>query len=84
MRTTFFRRTAYLSPSLIVPPCFVELDSFYEPIVPDIPTGWRNFHLCHAENICRRMGDVDLYAWLIGDVKGHPDPVGQPQSSEVT
>jgi hypothetical protein len=59
MRTTFFLQTAYLSASLRVPPCFLELDTFYEPIVPDTLTGWRNFHLRYAENIFRRMGDID-------------------------
>src|SRR6185436_9250962 len=75
MRTTFYSSSAYLSAQLTVPPCFVELDAFFEPIVPDIPTGWRHFHLRHAENICRRMGDIDLYAWFILDAQAHPDPI---------
>lgn len=75
MRTTFYSGTAYLAAQLTVPPCFVELDTFYEPILPDIPTGYRSFHLRHAENICRRMSDIDLYAWFISDAKTHSDPI---------
>jgi hypothetical protein len=72
MRTIFYLRSAYLAAQLTAPLCFIELDTFYEPILPDISTGWRSFHLRHAENICRRMSDIDLYAWFISD---HPLPL---------
>lgn len=77
MRTIFYLRSPYLSEQLrpMVPSCFIDLDSFYEPILPDIETGWRSFHLRHAENICRRMGDIDLYAHFIREEKRNPDPI---------
>ena len=75
MKTAFYNRTAYLSDPLTVPPCLLRLDEYYEGEVPDIVTGWQRFYALHAENVCRRMGVIDLYAWLIGDVNGHPNPI---------
>ncbi len=53
---SFYNRSAYRFNGVAIPQCFLELDK----------------HLTHmsieeglAENICRRMADVDLYATLI-------------------
>jgi len=73
MKTIFYNRTPYLAAQLTVPQCFIDLDEFYDPLVPDVSRIPGAVHLQHAENICRRMGDIDLYALFINDAEAHPD-----------
>src|SRR5690349_13215001 len=73
MKTFFYNRTAYLAAQLTVPQCFIDLDTFYDPIVPDASAILSAPHIRHAENICRRMADIDLYAHFIREAEVHPD-----------
>lgn len=74
MKTIFYNRTPYLAEQLSVPACFVALDEVYDQLVTGMEGLLGAPHLQHAENICRRMGDIDLYALFIRDADAHPDP----------
>jgi hypothetical protein len=73
MKTIFYNRTPYMAAQLTVPQCFIDLDDFYDPLIPDMTRSLSGFHLKHAENICRRMGDIELYALFIGEAEAQPD-----------
>jgi hypothetical protein len=68
VRYPFYKLTAYDGTNKEpVPPCFVALDAFLKEnmAVFDFEVGRRRMLL--AENLCRRMADVDYFAMLIGD-----------------
>ncbi|HEV8241101.1 MAG TPA: hypothetical protein VGS57_17180 [Thermoanaerobaculia bacterium] len=74
MKTIFYNRTPYHAAQLTVPDCFIALDEIYDLLVPDMESILGAPYLQHAENICRRMGDIDLYALFIRDADAHADP----------
>ena len=64
MKTWFYNRTAYPVFNIPVPKCFTELDEYFDRLFPTINA---IFHpsVLSAENLCHRMGDVEVYARYI-------------------
>jgi len=66
MKTWFYNRTAYCLLNEPVPQCFIELDEHFDT---RFATTGALMHLSVtlAENLCRRIADVELVAWYISD-----------------
>ena len=73
MKTWFYNRTGYTLPGMpTVPRCFVELDEYFDArFTTSSPMAHPSVVL--AENLCRRMADVELYASYISDTLNRPD-----------
>jgi hypothetical protein len=70
MKTFFYNRTAYSLklPSMAVPQCFIELDDYFDTLFQT------TFDLTQevvmlAENLCRRLADVELFAHYISEAQ---------------
>lgn len=68
MKTWFYNRTAYVLLGVPVPQCFIELDEYFNT---RFTTSAAMIHpsVTLAENLCRRMADIELYAWYISETQ---------------
>jgi hypothetical protein len=68
MKTYFYNRTAYSLdlPTITVPKCFLKLEQYFDDLSITSP-GLTHKSVKLAENLCRRIADVELYAWYISD-----------------
>lgn len=74
MKTFFYNRTAY-SPRLLnmaVPQCFIELDDHFDTLFPTT-AGSTQEAVILAENLCRRLADVELFAQYISEAQRESD-----------
>jgi hypothetical protein len=69
MKTAFYNRTAYSYLGIAVPHCFLDLDKTFERRL----SSWTAPELKLAENICRRMADIDFDAKLVADALQGPN-----------
>jgi len=68
MKTSFYNRTAYVLLSIPVPQCFIDLDEYFDTrFATSSAIGHQSVIL--AENLCRRMADVELYASYISEAE---------------
>jgi hypothetical protein len=73
MRSFFYNRTAYVLLTVPVPECFIKLDEYFDTrFVTSSPMLHESGVL--AENLCRRMADVELYASYIYEAQKSPNP----------
>ncbi len=70
MKTHFEDRTAYSILAVQMPQCFTDLDEAFDRRFGDFRESLSDPLVTLAENICRRAGDVELYAWHIHQAKG--------------
>lgn len=72
MVSSFYYRTAYILLDIPVPECFINLDKYlWELFSPNPP--FLNVSAILAENLCRRMADIELYASYISEAQKNPD-----------
>lgn len=74
MKTFFYNRTAY-SPRLLnmtVPQCFIELDNHFDALF-QTTAGSTQEVVILAENLCRRLADVELFAQYISEAQKESD-----------
>lgn len=74
MKTSFYNRTAY-SPRLLnmtVPQCFIELDDYFDTLFPTTAGSTQEVVIL-AENLCRRLADVELFAQYISEAQRKSD-----------
>ena len=69
MKTFFYDRTAYKLSSEPVPNCFVKLDEQFEVKFAEREDIAVHRSVLLAESICSRMADVEMYAFLLEDVR---------------
>lgn len=74
MKTDFYQRTAYKLSNTPVPDCFLKLDDHFDRVLPGaLPRGAAtHVSVLLAENICARMAEVEMYAFLIEDARKRP------------
>ena len=72
MKTLFYKRTAYSIFSMPVPKCFIELDDYFDKLFPSTK-GLFHPSVQLAENLCHRMGDVEVYARYISEEEKSSD-----------
>jgi hypothetical protein len=70
MKTFFYNRTAYSLklPNTTVPQCFVELDNYFDTLF-QTPVGLTQEVVILAENLCRRLADVELFTQYISEAQ---------------
>ena len=75
MKTFFYNRTAYRLrlPNTSVPQCFVDLDDCFDTLF-QTPAGVTQEVVILAENLSRRLADVELFAQCISDVQKNSEP----------
>ena len=81
MKVSFHLRTPYPYIGIPVPQCFLDLDDHFDTIYTDASTMLNDLGPALAENTCRRMADIDMYAKFISDTLGHENPY---QAATVT
>jgi hypothetical protein len=69
MKTQFYDRTAYSLSSEPVPNCFLKLDDHFDTFLTDRQQFATNRFVLLAESVCGRMADVEMYAFLLEDVR---------------
>lgn len=69
MQTFFYERTAYQLSAEPVPDCFVKLDQHFDLRFSAERDALVHPHVIWAESICARMADVEMYAFLVADVR---------------
>ena len=69
MKTHFYDRTAYILSSEPVPDCFLALDEYFDSFMIERQQFVTNPHVLLAESVCGRMADVEMYAFLLEDVR---------------
>jgi hypothetical protein len=69
MKTRFYDRTAYSLSSEPVPNCFLALDEYFDGIIIERQQIPLNHLVLLAESVCGRMADVEMYAFLLEDVR---------------
>jgi len=72
MESFFYERTAYCLLSIPVPRCFTELDKCFDARFTGSDVITRQ-PVMLAENLCRRMADVEYYAQSISEVQKSSD-----------
>lgn len=74
MKTYFYNRTAYSLnlPNMTPPQCFIELDEYFGTLFTT-SAGLANESVRLAENLCRRIADVELYAHYISEAQKGPN-----------
>ncbi len=89
MKTYFYERTAYQLSSEPVPQCFLALDEHFARQFLTEREAFTHPNVILAESVCARMADIELYAFLLQDVRnqhgtGDPDPSQQtsPKSGD--
>jgi hypothetical protein len=70
MKTLFYSRTAYSLklPNITVPQCFIELDNYFDTLF-QTTSGLTQGAVILAENLCRRLADVELFAQYISEAQ---------------
>lgn len=73
MKGLVYSNTAYRLGHFQVPECFKKLDDFFDELL--FKNGKVLVHKSSdlAQNLCRRMADIELYAWLISQAETAPD-----------
>ncbi len=69
MKTNFYDRTAYSLSSEPVPDCFITLDDYFDTVTIEREQFITNPYVLLAESVCARMADVEMYAFLMQDVR---------------
>lgn len=69
MKTFFYDRTAYSLSDEPVPNCFLKLDEHFDTLFSDHREFAVNRSVLLAESVCSRMADVEMYAFLMEDVR---------------
>ena len=69
MKTEFYDRTAYSLSSEPVPNCFLKLDDHFDSFLSERQQFATNRYVLLAESVCGRMADVEMYAFLLEDVR---------------
>ena len=71
MKTWFYNRSLYRFLEIPIPQCFLDLDEHYgqDSSIPNLLAS----NAQHAENVCRRMADLELYANLTSIACGDTD-----------
>ncbi len=69
MKTYFYERTAYKLSSEPVPEFFLKLDEHFENRLAYEQNIYAHPSVLLAESICGRMADVEMYAFLLEDVR---------------
>jgi hypothetical protein len=70
MKSSFYNRTAYILPNMpAVPQCFRKLDEYFDTKFTSAFSAMTNPSVILAENLCRRMADVELYANYISEAQ---------------
>lgn len=74
MKTHFYNRTAYSLnlPNMTVPQCFIELDNYFDTLF-QTSAGLTNESTVLAENLCRRMADVELFSQYVSEAQRKPN-----------
>jgi len=72
MQTSFYNRTAYLFAGVSVPDCFLQLGKHFDTRFTTLAS-IKHEHVILAENLCRRMADVELYASYISEAQKSPN-----------
>jgi len=68
MKTYFYNRTIYrVIKDIDLPNCFLDIDDFYDNKFDNITNALKNPFVIHTENMCKRMGNVDFYAYIISE-----------------
>jgi hypothetical protein len=73
MMTNFCKNTPFLFLPIDTPDCFLRLDAYFDKKIPESDeasmTKIFDYTLVSlAENICYRMGDIELYSFLINEL----------------
>jgi hypothetical protein len=69
MKTYFYDRTAYKLSAEPVPECFLELDEHFSARIDTLGGRAAPRGVLLAESACSRMADVEMYAFLLVDVR---------------
>lgn len=69
MKTYFHERTAYKLSAEQVPEFFLKLDEFFEERLAFAQDIYAHPSVLLAESVCGRMADVEMYAFLLADVR---------------
>ncbi|RIK52285.1 MAG: hypothetical protein DCC57_10150 [Chloroflexi bacterium] len=69
MKTYFYERTAYKLSSEPVPDFFLRLDEHFENKLAYDQNVYAHPSVLLAESVCGRMADVEMYAFLLEDVR---------------
>jgi hypothetical protein len=69
MKTYFYERTAYKLSTEPVPKCFILLDEHFENRLVYEENIYAHPSVLLAESVCSRMADVEMYAFLLEDVR---------------
>jgi hypothetical protein len=74
MKTFFYNRTVYSLelPNMTVPQCFIELDDYFDMLF-QTSVGLTQEVVILAENLCRRLADVELFAQYISEAQRKSD-----------
>lgn len=74
MKTFFYNRTVYSLklPDMTVPQCFIELDEYFDTLFKT-SAGLTHESVHLAENLCRRIADVQLYAHYVSEAQKGSD-----------
>jgi len=73
MKSSFYNRTAYQLLNVPLPQCFMELDEHFDKIFSSPNDVVTHPSVTLAENLCRRMADVELYASYISRAEESPN-----------
>ena len=69
----FLNHSAFKFIGVPLPQCFIELDDKLDPIFKDFGGALRHPSVKLAGNVCRRMADIELYAFIISQVQNDKD-----------
>lgn len=67
MKTHFYNRSAFKYIPVPLPQCFIDLDDKFDATFNDHSVALQHPSVKLAENICRRMADIELYACSISE-----------------
>lgn len=73
MKDQFTTQTPYAALSIAIPGCFVALEQRFDAYFPTLGALLSDPRVALAENLCRRMGDVEFYASVIPTSATNPN-----------
>lgn len=73
MKGVIYTNTAYQLRKFPVPQCFKELDDFFDELLVKNGKVLVGESSDLAQNLCRRMADIELHAWLISQAETAQD-----------
>ena len=78
MKGLVYTNTAYQLGYFQVPECFAKLDEFIDKLLLEnnnkiVLKAHSGLYIDLAQNLCRRMADIELYAWLTSQAETAPD-----------